>query len=254
MIALAALAGCARKPGPAPSSRGSGTASPPSTTPWCGEGWRTIDASTCLALPERFADPPSLVIFAHGMLAPHVQPTDEQATLLAAARAHGFAVLFGRGREGLCKWQPDLAEHCCWPTTQSDVDRETPEIVAAWLRAQRRAEGMAGVRFSRRYLVGFSNGGYFTAFVTAEGLMPIDGAAVVGAGRSVVDRALLGASRPPLYLAVGAREAEVTQRDAATLAQALMERAWPVAYVVHPDRGHAIQGDDLALAWATWGR
>ncbi len=194
------------------------------------------------------------MIFAHGMLPPRALPTEEQATLLAAARAKGFAVLFGRGREGLCNWQADLAEHRCWPTKQSDVDREAPEIVAGWLRAQRRAEELAGVRFSHRYLVGFSNGGYFTAFITVEGLMPIDGAAVVGAGRSGVDEALIGASRPPLYLAVGAEEAEGTQRDAATLAHALMERAWPVAYVVHPNRGHAIKGDDLALAWAAWGR
>src|SRR6187402_471786 len=61
-------------------------------TGWCGEGWRTLDEGTCLALPERFAEPASLVVFAHGMIAPDGLPIREQTTLLAAARAHGFAV------------------------------------------------------------------------------------------------------------------------------------------------------------------
>ncbi len=255
LIVIAALAGCRREASPAPSAQGSPSAQQPAiATPWCGEGWRAIDESTCVALPPRFADPPSLVIFAHGMLAARALPTDEQATLLTASRAHGFAVLFGRGRQGLCTWEPDLAEHYCWPTTQATVERDTAGIVAAWLRAQGRAEELAGMRFARRYLVGFSNGGYFAAFVTVGGLMPLDGAAVVGAGRSVVDERLFGAARPPLYLAVGAEEAEATRQDAATLAQALTRRGWPLRYVVHPDRGHGIAADDLASAWETWGR
>ena len=154
----------------------------------------------------------------------------------------------------MCAWKPDLAEHYCWPTTQATVERDVPEIVAAWIRAQGRAEELAGVRFARRYLVGFSNGGYFTAFVTVQGLMPLDGAAVVGAGRSVVDERLFGAARPPLYLAVGADEAEGTRKDASTLAEALAQKGWPLRYVVHPDRGHGITADDLASAWGAWGR
>jgi predicted esterase len=258
-VALAlilALSGCKRSPSPAPPTGGSSAVETldPSSAPWCGEGYRALDEATCLALPPTFAEPPSLVIFAHGMIAPSALPTEEQATLLAASRAHGFAVLFGRGKQGLCAWQPDVTEHYCWPTTQAAVEKETSGIVARWSDAQARAERLAGVRLARRYLVGFSNGGYFVAFVAVQGRMPIDGAAVVGAGRSEVDLSLCGAERPPLYLAVGDQEAEGTRRDAATLAEALTQQGWPVKYVVHEGRGHGIKEDDLAASWAAWGR
>ena len=125
------------------------------TTPWCGAGWQAIDGATCVALPEHFAHPASLVVFAHGILAPGALPPDDQATLLAAARAHGFAVLFARGKAGLCGWEPKVADHFCWPTTQQTADEVGPGILAEWAEAQARAEEIAGVRFERRYFFGF---------------------------------------------------------------------------------------------------
>ncbi len=224
------------------------------TTAWCGEGWRALDDGACLALPDRFAEPASLVVFAHGMIAPDAQPTEEQATLLAAARAQGFAVLFPRGKAGLCTWEPGVLEHLCWPTKQQTVDEAGPGILAGWDRAQRQAEAQAGVRFARRYLFGFSNGGYFVAFLTVEGRYRVDGAGLVGAGRSAVDESLTGRARPPFYLAVGEQEAEVTRQDAATLAQVLQRGGWKIEHVVHPGRGHELHEDDLEAAWALWGR
>jgi hypothetical protein len=207
-----------------------------------------------VALPERFAAPPSLVIYVHGMMAPAALPSDEQATLLAAAREHGFAVLFARGKPGLCAWEPRVASHLCWPTKQAAVDAVGPEIVAGWQDGQARAEDLAGVRFGRRYVLGFSNGGYFVAFVTVEGRFPVDGVGVVGAGRTSVDESLSGAAHPPFYLAVGDQEAVDTRQDAEYLAHLLAQRGWPLAYVVHPGRGHELHQDDLASAWAAWGR
>jgi predicted esterase len=224
------------------------------TTGWCGEGWIALDEGACLALPAHFAAPASLVVFAHGMIAPDALPTDEQATLLAAAHAHGFAVLFPRGRAGLCTWEPGVVDDLCWPTKQEVVDQVGPGIVAEWDRAQARAEGRAGVRFDRRYLFGFSNGGYFVAFLTVEGRYRVDGAGLVGAGRTAVDESLSGPARPPFYLAVGEQEEEVTRQDAATLAQVLDRCGWTTAHVVHPGRGHELHEDDLAAAWTLWGR
>jgi len=134
------------------------------TTPWCGGGWIAIDDATCVALPERLATPASLVVHVHGMIAPDALPTAEQATVLAAARAHGFAVLFVRGKPGLCDWEPGVESNLCWPTKQQAIDELGPGILAEWAEGQARAEEMAGVRFERRYLFGFSNGGYFVAF------------------------------------------------------------------------------------------
>jgi predicted esterase len=263
MALLVALAGCERDPveapavpaaTPAPVAATPATATPAAATAQCGEGWRAVDDTLCLALPERFAEPPSLVIFAPGILAPGVQRSAEEATLLAAARKLGFAVLSGRGKQGLCEWDPKLADQICWPTTRETVDREAPAIVAGWVEAQPRAAEMAGVRFERRYLVGFSNGGYFTAYVVMEGLAALDGAAVVGAGRTAVDESRMPSGHTPLYLAVGGEEAGSTRQDAENLAQVVTRHAWPLTYVVHPQRGHELHEDDLAGAWAAWAR
>jgi predicted esterase len=224
------------------------------STPWCGEGWRAVDEHTCIGLPERFAQPASVVVHVHGVLAHDALPTAEQATLLAAAYTHGFAVLFVRGTPGLCTRDAKVETSLCWPTKQDVVDARAPAIVAGWQDAQSRAEDMAGVRFERRYLFGFSNGGYFVAFLSVEGRWPIDGAGVVGAGRTAVDETLSGPAHPPFYLAVGDQEAPATRQDAATLAHVLTLRSWPLTYVVHPGRFHELHEDDLTNAWAAWGR
>ncbi len=220
LVALALLASCSRdrKSAPAPASGKETTSEVGAPASWCGEGWRALDEGACLAIPERLAAPASLVIYAHGMLEPDALPSEEQATLLAAARLHGFAVLFHRGKAGLCTWEPGVIDNLCWPTKQETVDAEGPGILAGWDRAQVQAEAATGARFERRYLFGFSNGGYFVAFLTVEGRYRVDGAGLVGAGRTAVDESLTGTARPPFYLAVGEQEEEVTRKDAATLA------------------------------------
>ena len=254
---IAVVPACGREPKdgtPAPSPTPAAIAAAVVTTPWCGEGWRALDEVTCVALPEKFASPASLVVHVHGMIAPDALPTEEQATLLAASRTLGVAVLFSRGAPGLCAWEPKVVDNLCWPTRQEAVDEAGPGIVAGWAQAQARAEELAGLRFERRYLFGFSNGGYFTAFLSVEGRFPVDGVGVVGAGRTAIDESLSGALHPPFYLAVGDQEAAGTRQDAANLAHVLTLRGWPLKFVVHPGRGHELHEDDLSSAWAAWGR
>ncbi|MEP7123117.1 MAG: hypothetical protein ABJE95_19470 [Byssovorax sp.] len=257
LAGMALLVACSRdsKSGaPSPASSNEITSAAGSTASFCGAGWRALDEGACLAVPERLATPTSLVVYAHGMLAADALPTEEQATLLAAARSRGFAVLFQRGKAGLCAWEPGVVDNLCWPTKQETVDSAGPAIVAAWDRAQARAEALVSARFERRYLFGFSNGGYFVAFLTVEGRYPVDGAGLVGAGRTAVDESLTGKARPPFYLAVGDQEEEVTRQDALTLTQVLDRGGWKTEHVVHPGRGHEVHEDDLAAAWALWGR
>ena len=257
LVVVALLAACSRdskSDAPAPASTKQITSEVKSAARFCGEGWRALDEGACLAIPEHLALPASLVVYAHGMLAADALPTEEQATLLAAAKSHGFAALFPRGTAGLCAWEPGVVDNLCWPTRQETVDAKGPEILAAWDRAQARAEALMSTRFERRYLFGFSNGGYFVAFLTVEERYRVDGAGLVGAGRAAVDESLTGKARPPFYLAVGEQEEEITRQHAATLAQVLERVGWKTARVVHPGRGHEIHEDDLAAAWTLWGR
>jgi hypothetical protein len=135
-LLLAATAGCGRNSRAAPIDPPSTVALAAST--WCGEGWRALDESTCLALPQRFADPPSLVIFAHGIVAPHTRPAAHQAALLAVSDKLGIAVMVPRGRQGLCDWDPGLADSYCWPVKRETVgpqrghELDQEDLVAAW--------------------------------------------------------------------------------------------------------------------------
>jgi predicted esterase len=256
---VVSLSACARDSNDTPEMQppapiASAVAEPAIVTTFCGEGWHALAADACVTVPPKLASPPTIVIFAHGILAPDALPTEDQATLLTASRAHGFAVLFTRGKAGLCTWDPQMVSSFCWPTKQEAVDEVAPSIIREWTDAQGRAEEFAGTRFDQRYLFGFSNGGYFVAYLSVEGRMPMNGAGVVGAGRTAVDETQLPANRLPIYLAVGDQEAAATQQDAANMAQVLSLRGWPLKYVVHAGRAHELHADDLTAAWTAWGR
>jgi predicted esterase len=219
---------------------------------WCGEGFVTADEDTCFAVPERLASPPAIVFFLHGILAPGMLPEGQLPALREASRAQGFIAAVPRGREGLCFWKPEVTSHFCWPTRRETVDSAAPAILAGWADAEARIEAVTGVRFERRYVLGFSNGGYFAAYLGLEGLLAVDGVGVVGAGRSAIDESRSSARRPPFYVAVGDTELDVTQKAAEHLASVLSLRQWPIEYVIHPERGHELHADDFAIAWMTW--
>jgi len=110
----------------------------------------------------------------------------------------------------------------------------------------------AGIPVDRRYLFGFSNGGYFVSYLTLEGWLAIDGAAMVASGRLFVDESLLSPIKPPLYLAVGSLDSQQVQNSAQNLAWVLWLNDWEHCYKVHPGRGHGVAADDFANAWQLW--
>jgi predicted esterase len=113
---------------------------------------------------------------------------------------------------------------------------------------------MLGAHFSRHYAVGFSNGGYFVSYLAPEGMLMLDGAAIVGAGRTDLDEAKLAKRPIPFFVGVGAEEVEFTRNAAAKLERDLDAHGWPVDSVVHEGRGHELADDDLDLAWVAWMR
>jgi predicted esterase len=221
----------------------------PVETPWCTAGWLGLDERTCFVAPE--GPPPTRVVFfAHGMMPPDALPTAMQGIVRAAALAHGFVAVFPQGRAGLCSWDASVLEWLCWPTSQAAVDSEGPSIFDEWLAAEDAIAQALGTTFEARYVMGFSNGGYFASHVGLEGVLEVAGAGVVAAGQTYITKT--GAARPPFYVAVGADDAASVQSSAASLASFLSSKAWPHAYVVHPNRGHELRVDDLDAAWAIW--
>jgi len=112
---------------------------------------------------------------------------------------------------------------------------------------------VVGTTFEERFVMGFSNGGYWVTFLGLEGLLDASGFGLVGAGRSYVDESLLADARPPFYIAVGALELDTVKNSAQNLAFVLSQNDWPHQLVEHPNQGHEIHESDFDLAWDTWG-
>ena len=186
------------------------------------------------------------------MMPPGSPPTTMQRLTREAADRHGFIALFPRGRQGLCSWDPSVEDWWCWPTSRANVDAHAAGFVAQWDASAALIESILSVSIVEHYLLGFSNGGYFSSYIALEDLWPNQGAGLVAAGRWSVDPSLFPAIRPPFYIAVGALDTEGVKNSAQNLAWILYTEGWPRQYVEHPGRGHSIAGDDFDNAWTLW--
>ncbi|WP_437312132.1 alpha/beta hydrolase [Sorangium sp. So ce388] len=224
----------------------------PVETEWCSAGWSGLDDHTCFHVPETAARGAPILLVLHGAMAPDSLPGGLQAIAAEAARALGVVAVFPRGRPGLCTWDPSVETHLCWPTRRETVDAAAPALIEEWMRAEALLARILGGTFGRRYVMGFSNGGYFASYVALEGLVDVDGAGLVGAGRMVIEEHLFSQERPPIYIAVGEQELASTVASAENLADVLTQHGWEHELVVHPGRGHEIRADDFTGAWQTW--
>ncbi|WP_437987484.1 alpha/beta hydrolase [Sorangium sp. So ce117] len=224
----------------------------PVETDWCSAGWIGLDDHTCFHVPETALRGAPILYVLHGAMAPDSLPVDLQATAAGAAEALGAVAVFPRGRPGLCTWDPSVETYSCWPTRRETVDAAAPALLEEWMRAEALMERILGGTFGGRYVMGFSNGGYFASYVALEGLVAVDGAALVGAGRMVIEEHLFSEERPPIFIAVGELELASTIASAENLADVLTQHGWEHELVVHPGRGHEIHADDFSRAWETW--
>ncbi|WP_437803737.1 alpha/beta hydrolase [Sorangium sp. So ce693] len=224
----------------------------PVETDWCSAGWIGLDDHTCFHVPETALRGAPILYVLHGAMAPDSLPVDLQATAAEAAEALGAVAVFPRGKPGLCTWDPSVETYSCWPTRRETVDAAAPALLEEWMRAEALMERILGQTFGGRYVMGFSNGGYFASYVALEGLVAVDGAALVGAGRMVIEEDLFSEERPPIFIAVGELELASTIASAENLADVLTQHGWEHELVVHPERGHEIHADDFSRAWETW--
>jgi poly(3-hydroxybutyrate) depolymerase len=225
----------------------------PVETNWCTKGWLGLDERTCFFAPESLASPPTILFFLHGMMPSDASPAAMQAIAKQAAEAHGFVAVFPRGEQGLCSWDASVMDWYCWPTSRKTVDTSSAALIEAWGESEALLEGVLGVAFKRRYVLGFSNGGYYAAYIGLEGLLKADGVGVVAAGRSFVDESLMPPTSTPFYIAVGDLDTAAVKSSAGNLASVLDAHTWPNDHVVHGNRGHEIRADDFDGAAAIWG-
>jgi predicted esterase len=162
---------------------------------WCAPGFEPIRGGACFASGAAKSAAP-LIVYLHGRYAREAaaEEVDRQRRLAARATALGFAVLAIRGRLGECT-APELASWYCWPSNENNAD-SGPAFVSGWTAALAAAEERAGSR--RRFLIGFSNGGYFSGLIASRGLLDVDAVVVAHGGPVEPVHPLRGT--PPLLL------------------------------------------------------
>jgi predicted esterase len=225
----------------------------PVETDWCARGWTGLDDHTCFHVPEKVIDGMPLIVVLHGAMSSDTSPAPLQLAAQEAADALGFVALFPRGRQGLCTWDLAVEDYYCWPTRRVQVDAEASALLEEMVSAEALLQQILGITFGRRYIMGFSNGGYFASYIGLERLIDVDGVGLVGAGRSIIEEEQFSQFQAPFYIAVGAQETAPVIASAYNLHVVLTGHGWPHEFVVHVDRGHEIHTDDFTSAWQTWG-
>ena len=207
----------------------------------CMEGFEPIHGEGCLALPKESTTPPPLLVYLHGLYDSNApaQEVDRTTRLVKRATARGFAVLALRGRQGMCTTVPEYATWYCWPSNDKTADAG-PDLVASWSTALEIATNRTKAR--RRYVLGFSNGGYFAVLLATRGLLRADAFAIAGAG--LIRPYKPPAEKVPIVLVSG--DDDPSQPDMLALDQALLADKWPHdAY--GREGGHALADSDIDL-------
>lgn len=211
---------------------------------WCAPQFEPIPGGGCLAALREGGPAQSLIVYLHGRYARHaaVEEIDRQSRLAERATARGFAVLALRGGLGACS-APELADWFCWPNGDPNADAAIA-VVQTWAEPIARAHQLTGAR--ARYLLGFSNGGYFAGLVAARGLVEVDALVVAHGGPVEPVRALR--SKPPVLLL--SADDDVAQDDMIRFDALLVRERWAHDAYARPGAHGLTDGDiDSALTF-----
>lgn len=146
---------------------------------WCPDGFEVGPQDTCFAVPETTTKDTPILVYLHGMYAGH--GSAEEWNLVKSATARGFAVVVPRGKRGACAWKAELKDHFCWPQETEDP-QAFKNVVAEWERVLWQVDAILEGGSHKRYVLGFSNGGFFAAYMAEHGLFPAQAYAIVGGG------------------------------------------------------------------------
>ena len=208
----------------------------------CPDGFEAIAGRGCLA----FAGAPGpLVIYLHGLYQ-HGVPYEEreemnrQTMLAKYAKAQGFTVLALRGRVGACS-AAQYARYVCWPSNERTQDAGA-EVVSEWATPLRIAEDRSG--HGKRYVLGFSNGGFFAGLIATHALLSLDAIAIAHAGPVEPFRPL--GPKPPLLLL--SADEDSSQEGMIHFDEVLTREAWPHELYARAEGGHSLPDVDISAA------
>jgi len=226
-----------------PSAEAEAPPEPPAD--WCAPGFEPIQGG-CLAVPH--ADrAESLIVYLHGRYARDASgdEVDRQRRLGARATARGFAVLALRGRLGACT-ALELATWYCWPSNETNADAGA-EVVGTWAQVLAAAQQRTGAH--RRYVLGFSNGGYFAGLIASRGLLDADAFVVAHGGP--VEPVLPSRGTPPLLLL--SADDDVAQDEMIRFDEELARAHWAHDSYARGG-GHGLGDEDIEAALTFFAR
>jgi predicted esterase len=210
---------------------------------WCAAGLEAIPGGGCYAAPEDRGSPRPLVIYLHGIFEKgplEDQELERQARVARKGVAAGFAVVALRGALGACGIAPERATTMCWPSNERTAYRGA-SFVAGWHPALQAAAERHP--FSQRYILGFSNGGYFAGLIAVRALFDADAFVVAHAGPVEPVKPL--GSMPPLLLL--SADSDLSQESMVRFDDELASVHWPHEHHVR-DGGHELPDSDIEAA------
>jgi predicted esterase len=199
----------------------------------------------CYAAPAGAATSLPLIIYLHGYFEEgpgegQNDALDQQRRVALHATSRGFAVLALRGTEGACAISQENATKVCWPSNEK-VAYKGPKFVREWQSALDAAA--AKHPFDKRYIFGFSNGGYFAGLIAVRALYDADAFAVAHAGPVEPVKAL-GKKSPLLLMSA---DQDLSQEGMLRFDEELTQDEWPHENYVRAG-GHALPDSDIDVA------
>jgi poly(3-hydroxybutyrate) depolymerase len=210
------------------------------TVAWCAPALKPIPGGGCFRAP-RSEGPWPLILYLHGIFDPAAasDELDRQTRVANIGNSKGFAVLALRGHVGECL-NPELASRVCWPSNEKNLDGG-PSFVREWktplgLAAREGARG-------KRYVLGFSNGGYFSGLLAERAWF--DAAAFVVARGGPVAPVTAEGAKVPILLTMS--EEDPSYDEMVKLDEALTKDGWQHEKL-ETHGGHALPDGDIEAA------
>jgi predicted esterase len=210
---------------------------------WCATGTEALPGDGCYAAGGENLKPLPLVVYLHGMFEKGTmedEERDRQRRIAHEAVERGFAFLALRARPGGCMKDPRGSSLVCWPSNEWTAER-APAFVKSWRPALEAAAKRHP--FTRKFLLGFSSGGYFAGLVAEQNLWDADACVVAHAGPVEPVKAV--GSKPPLLLISAADDP--SRESMRRYDDELFADEWPHDRFVR-EGGHSLADVDIDVA------
>ncbi|HSO40654.1 MAG TPA: hypothetical protein VLT33_49345 [Labilithrix sp.] len=205
---------------------------------WCPDGFEVGPQDTCFAVPETTTKDTPVIVYLHGMYAGH--GSAEEWSLVRSVVAKGFAVVVPRGKRGLCAWKEELKDHFCWPQETEDP-AAFKNVVADWDRVLWQVDSIMEGGPHKRYVLGYSNGGSFAAYLASHPVFPAQAYAIVNGGP--LGPTTKPAKAPPVLLVSSDGDPDQGPKMK-ELHGSLAKGGWSHAFCTHPG-GHPLASQDI---------